>query len=91
MNKINLAVVFGGRSVEHEVAIISGVQAMNNLNKDKYNILPIYLGKDGEMLYSPDFINIDTFKHISLSTLKEKYPSVILNRIGDEVCLVEMK
>ena len=91
MNKINLAVVFGGRSVEHEVAIISGVQAMNNLNKDKYNILPIYLGKDGEVLYSSDFINIDTFKHISLSTLKDKYPSVILNRIGDEVCLIEMK
>ncbi len=91
MNKINLAVVFGGRSVEHEVAIISGVQAMSNLNKEKYNILPIYLGKDGEMLFSRDFLDINTFKSGSLASLKEKYPSVVLSRVGDGVCLFEMK
>lgn len=91
MNKINVAVVFGGRSVEHEVAIISGVQAMNNLNPDKYNILPVYLGKDGEMLYSSEFMDINTFKHRSLAALKEKYPSVVLTRMDGTVCLLELK
>ena len=33
--KIKLAVLFGGRSVEHEVSVISALQAMENLNADK--------------------------------------------------------
>ena len=33
--KIKVGVFFGGRSVEHEVSIISGIQALNNLNKEK--------------------------------------------------------
>ena len=61
--KTRVAVMFGGRSVEHEVAIISGVQAMHHLDKEKYEVLPIYLGKNGEMLYSRDFLDINTFKH----------------------------
>ena len=34
--KIELAVLFGGRSVEHEVSVISALQAMENLDKKKY-------------------------------------------------------
>ena len=33
--KINVAVLFGGKSVEHEVSVISALQAMQNMNKDK--------------------------------------------------------
>ena len=36
---INVAVFFGGDSVEHEVSIISAVQAMTHLNRDKYNVI----------------------------------------------------
>ena len=39
--KIKLAVLFGGRSVEHEVSVISALQAMENLNADKYDIIPV--------------------------------------------------
>ena len=39
--KIKLGVVFGGESVEHEVSIISAVQAMNKINQEKYDIIPI--------------------------------------------------
>ena len=45
--KIRLCVIFGGRSVEHEVSIISGLQAIQNLNKEKYEITPLYFAKDG--------------------------------------------
>ena len=41
--KIKVGVFFGGRSVEHEVSIISAIQAINNLDKEKYDIIPIYL------------------------------------------------
>lgn len=47
--KIELAVLFGGRSVEHEVSVISALQAIENLNKKKYNIHPVYIAKTGEM------------------------------------------
>ena len=43
--KINLGVIFGGETVEHEVRVISALQAIKNLNKDKYNINEI-LEKD---------------------------------------------
>ena len=43
---IKLGVIFGGPTVEHEVSIISAIQAMNNLDKDKYDVYPIYVTKD---------------------------------------------
>lgn len=44
--KIKVGVIFGGQTVEHEVSIISAIQAMDNLNKDKYEIIPIYISKN---------------------------------------------
>ncbi len=45
--KTNVAVVFGGRSVEHEIAIISAVQAMASMDREKYEIYPVYMNKNG--------------------------------------------
>ena len=45
--KIKLGVLFGGMSVEHEISIITAIQAMNNIDKMKYDIIPIYIAKDG--------------------------------------------
>ena len=61
--KSNVAVVFGGRSVEHDISIITGVQTLNALDKQKYNILPIYLNKEGRFLTSNSFFNIKTFSN----------------------------
>ena len=46
--KIQVAVLFGGRSVEHEISVISALQAMESLNTETYDILPIYMTKDNE-------------------------------------------
>ena len=43
---IKIGVMYGGESVEHEVSIISAVQAMHNLDEEKYDIIPIYMGTD---------------------------------------------
>ena len=47
--KLNVAVFFGGESVEHEVSIISAHQAMEALDQDKYNVIPVYVAKDRRM------------------------------------------
>ena len=44
--KTRVAVIFGGHSVEHEVSIISGLQALNALNTEKYEAFPLYISKD---------------------------------------------
>lgn len=70
--KINLAVFFGGRSVEHEVSVITGVQAMMNLDKEKYNIIPVYMAKDGTF-YSDDCLtDIDNYKDIDNLTSRSR-------------------
>lgn len=43
--KIKLAVLFGGKSVEHEISIISAIQAIQSMNTGKYDIIPIYITK----------------------------------------------
>ena len=44
--KIRVGVLYGGKTTEHEVSIITAVQAMEHLNKDKYDIVPMYLTKE---------------------------------------------
>jgi len=47
--KIKLAVFFGGKSVEHEVSIITALQAAKSLDTDKYDIIPVYIDKNNCM------------------------------------------
>ena len=47
MNKLKVGVVFGGISSEHDVSKVSGTSVTSNLNKEKYDILPIYIDKEG--------------------------------------------
>ena len=62
--KTNLAVFFGGRSVEHEVSIISAVQAMNALDREKYNVIPVYITKDAEMYTGPMLFFIENYRNM---------------------------
>ena len=48
MGKIKVGVIFGGMSTEHDVSIVSGTSVAKRLNKDKYEIYPIYIDKNGE-------------------------------------------
>lgn len=47
MNKIKLGIIFGGMSTEHDVSIVSATSIMESLNKEKYDIIPIYINKTG--------------------------------------------
>ena len=84
--KINLAVFFGGMSVEHEISVISAQQAMAAADTDKYNILPVYITKKGEMYHSAAMTNIDVFKDIP--TLLTKSRQVTFINSGGKVHMI---
>lgn len=79
---INVAVFFGGDSVEHEVSIISAVQAMTHLNREKYNVIPVYLSKSGIMYTSSDMFEINNFKHINELIAKSRIVEISNNGQG---------
>lgn len=64
--KLNVGVIFGGKSVEHEVSIITAIQAMDNIDKDKYEIIPIYITKDLQWYTGGCLRFIDTYKDYDL-------------------------
>ncbi|MFH1129292.1 MAG: D-alanine--D-alanine ligase family protein [Patescibacteria group bacterium] len=51
MEKINVGIFFGGKSVEHEISLISAKNIINVIDKNKYNIIPIGINKNGEFLF----------------------------------------
>ena len=87
--KINLAVFFGCRSVEHEVSIISAVQAMASINREKYNIYPVYVTKEGEMVTGEELFTIENFQDIP-ALLAKCTPVTFLRKDG-KVVMAELK
>ena len=47
MNKLKLGIIFGGMSTEHDVSIVSATSVIESLNKEKYDITPIYIDENG--------------------------------------------
>lgn len=66
----NVAVMFGGVSVEHEVSIISGLQIIENMDKDKYNPIPVYVSKDGTWYTGDELTSVKNYKDME-SLIKE--------------------
>ena len=59
---LNLCVIIGGKSVEHEISLISGLQSILNLDSEKYKIHTLYLTKTSEMVYIKNLTSLDYFK-----------------------------
>lgn len=74
--KIRVGVFFGGNSTEHEISIISALQALENFDRDVYDVLPIYITKNNLFYVGNDIGNIDKYKNISelLSTSTRVVP-----------------
>ncbi len=60
--KKNLAVTFGGRTVEHDISIITANQLMHSADKNKYNIIPIYIDRDGKWYTGEKLLDVGYFK-----------------------------
>ena len=62
--KTNVAVFYGCRSVEHEVSIISAVQAMHAIDRERYDVTPVYVAKTGEMYTGDALFTIEEYKDL---------------------------
>ena len=66
--KENIAVIFGGKSAEHDISIITGLQAISNVDRDKYNIIPIYIDKSNNFYAGENLCFLQNFMPFSESS-----------------------
>lgn len=72
-----VAVLFGGRSVEHDVSIVTGQQIMAAFPADRYEVLPVYITRDGRWFTGAPLLDLKNFGDDSL-----------LESAGIEACLL---
>lgn len=73
MQKIVVGLFFGGRSTEHEVSVISALQAFENFDKSKYTLIPFYVSKDSQFYSHESFLSLSNYKDMdSLLTPKHR-------------------
>ena len=79
--KLKIGVIFGGNSLEHEISILTAIQAMDNLDEEKYEIIPIYIAKDYTWYAGGLLRHIDSFNNFNLI---EKYAKKVnlINKKG---------
>ena len=78
--------MFGGKSVEHEVSVISGIQAIMSMDQEKYEVIPVYLTKKNEMYVGEEIGKIEAYKDIP--GLLSKSQRVILVNEDDHIVLM---
>src|SRR5579871_3175675 len=54
MKKLRVGILFGGRSGEHEVSLLSAASVFNAINKDNFEVVPIGITKDGRWVTASD-------------------------------------
>ncbi|MDE6725335.1 MAG: D-alanine--D-alanine ligase [Ruminiclostridium sp.] len=76
--KIRVGVFFGGKSVEHEVSVISAIQAVNAFNRDKYDVIPVYITKNNELYVGEGVGKIEEYRNIT-ALLKKSTRVIMVN------------
>ena len=79
--KLKLLVLFGGKSVEHEVSVISALQAVASMDADKYEIIPVYITKENEFYTGLECSMIEEYKDIP-ALLKKSTRCVLMRTEG---------
>ena len=80
--KTKVGVFFGGRSVEHEISVISAVQAINAFNPEKYEVIPVYITKQGKWFTGKALLELSNYK--DLKALETKVEEVYMKPVyGD--------
>ncbi len=73
--KTTIGVFFGGRSTEHEISVISANQAINAIDKDKFDVVPVYITKQGKWYTGDSLLEISNYRDITsmLAKCQEVY------------------
>ena len=69
--KKNIAVIFGGESTEHDISILTALQVMNALDKQKYHLMPIYISNNGKWFSGKALTDIKFYQNFCQRKLKE--------------------
>jgi len=89
MNKLNVAVIFGGVSPEHEVSLASAATIIGCMSQERYNIIPVYITREGKwLLYDGQIENIRNISWERLGTpavLSPEKGGSLLRVVGDKV------
>ena len=80
-----IAVFFGGKSVEHEISIITAIQAMENIDRNKYDVVPIYVSKENKLYTNIDFLEIKAFHDLNKVTNQNN--EIYLEKKGNKVLI----
>jgi len=73
-SKIKVAVIFGSRSVEHEVSIVTAMQIFENINRKKYKVIPVYIDKSGRWFIDDKLEKLENYKNLKLGDIQaEEY------------------
>ncbi len=88
--KIRVGVFFGGQSVEHEVSIISAQQAISSMDKEKYDIFPIYISKDSKMYTGSNLLDVKNFTDIK-KLISESIQVTLINDSGNVKMISQAK
>ena len=80
--KTTVGVFFGGRSVEHEISVLTALQAMYAFDSNKYNIVPVYISKEGRWYSGEALMSVSNFR--DMNALKAQCEEVYMNpEFGD--------
>ncbi len=75
--KLNIGVLFGGNSVEHEVSVISASQAIAAIDKERYHVIPLYLTKDHRLFSGEALFDVKNYKSTSNLLKQCKQVSIV--------------
>lgn len=81
----NIAILFGGKSPEHEVSVITGLQILENMDQTKFAGVPVYIAKDGRWFTSDFAGKIENYK--KLEDVITNSEEVLLGRSDNKICL----
>ena len=87
--KTRIGVFFGGRSTEHEISVISASQAMNAINREKYDVTPIYITKQGRWFTGEALFDVANYR--DTKTLLEKCDEVYMRPVYGDYRLYKVK
>ncbi len=87
--KTNIGVFFGGRSTEHEISVISASQAMHAINREKYDVTPIYITKQGKWYTGEALFDVANYR--DTNALLAKCEEVYMRPIYDDYNLYKVK
>ena len=87
--KTTIGVFFGGRSTEHEISVISANQAINAIDKDKFDVVPVYITKQGKWYTGDALLEISNYRNTA--SLLEKCQEVYMKPIYGNYNLYKAK